>query len=534
MSTLRVGVIVDGPSRPAWQVQLLRELRAASCAEVVAVAGITPAATRAGTRAFRLYERLDQRLFALPRDAAAYADAAALLGDVPRLEDVRVEAGPEGFAADAATRERLRALRLDVLLQLGGPALAGPVLDVALLGLWTFAHDEDARRGVPPFWREMACGESAVEARLVARRTSGETALYRSWASTNPNSLTRQRSPVLWKCSAFVVRALRGYAEGREPPFDGGPTAPGDEKTSRSADAGFSALARFATTAVARVVRNRRALRSADRIWFIAARRRRSDPLATDALEGFEALPCPADRFHADPVLVCDGDAHHLFFEDADRASGIGKIAWRPIGADGRAGASRIVLETDFHLSYPFVFRWQDAYYMIPETSENRTVELYRATAFPLRWELVRVIFRDVTAVDTTLVEHDGRFWLFLAMSPTGASTNDELFLFHAATPLGEWTPHPWNPIVSDVRRARPAGPVFHDAGALWRPGQDCAGDYGAAFWLNRIDRLDPYGYRETPVRRVDPGWIPGGLCTHTYTRAGDFEAMDNRLWMPR
>ena len=47
-------------------------------------------------------------------------------------------------------------------------------------------------------------------------------------------------------------------------------------------------------------------------------------------------------------------------------------------------------------------------------------------------------------------------------------------------------------------------------------------------------ERLDPDDYRETLVRRIDPSWLPGGLCTRTYTRAGDFEAMDNRVWKPR
>lgn len=528
-----MGVIVDEPLRPAWQRQLLRELRAEPRAEVVAILPIPGYASRTGTCAFRLYERLDQRLFALPDDATVRVDASDLIADVPQLEPAQLTPGADGFAADAVTLERLRALRLDVLLQLAGPALAGDLLDVARLGLWTFSHDEEARRGVPPLWNEMVHGAEVVETRLIARHTHGTTPLYRSWASTNPNSLTRQRSPVLWKSSAFVTRALRGHAEGRKPPFDGAPTSERDAVLP-AAGVGLPALGRFAATTVARVLRNRRALRTAERVWFVALRRRRADPLSEDALDGFDALPCPEDRFHADPVLIHDGASHHLFFEDADRASGIGKIAWRPIDPEGRAGASRIVLEASCHLSYPFVFRWQGAFYMIPETSENRTVELYRATSFPLRWELVKVLFRDVAAVDTTLFEHAGRCWLFLAMSPTGASLNDELFLFHAETPLGEWTPHPWNPVVSDVRRARPAGPVFHDAGALWRPGQDCAGDYGAAFWLNRIERLDPDGYRETPVRRVDPSWMPGGLCTHTYTRAGDFEAMDNRLWKPR
>lgn len=536
MSVLRVGVIVDGAACPRWQTRLLGDLRDEPCVELVAVLR-APADVRVRSRGFRAYERLDRRLFAPPGDAGAIEDASALLDALPGF-DLTLgpdDAGGRSLAADSL--ELLRSLQLDLLLQLGGPALNRHVGEVARLGLWVFAHAEAERRGAAPYWNEMTAGARTVESQLIARGASGDTPLYRTWSSTNPNSLVRQRHPVLSKCAAVVGRAARGFATGRVPPFDGGPTAVGDVTPSDgdvAARPGLASVGRFAATAVARVARNRLALRKADRIWFIALRRRRSTPLLDDALDGFEALPCPEDRFHADPILVHDGGAHHLFFEDADRASGIGKLAWCPIDADGRPGDAEIVLETDCHLSYPFVFRWQGAFYMIPETSERRTVELYRAAAFPRRWELVKVLFRDVAAVDTTLFEHAGRFWIFLAMSPTGASLNDELFLFHAETPLGEWIPHPWNPIVSDVRRARPAGPVFRDGGVLWRPGQDCAGDYGAAFWLNRIDRLDPDGYRETPMRRIDPGWMPGGLCTHTYTRAGDFEAMDNRLWKPR
>jgi hypothetical protein len=180
------------------------------------------------------------------------------------------------------------------------------------------------------------------------------------------------------------------------------------------------------------------------------------------------------------------------------------------------------------------VFRWGDAWFMIPETSERRTVELHRAVEFPLRWRLETVLFHDAAAVDATPSFHGGRLWLFLAMSASGASLNDELFLFHADAPTGPWTPHPMNPVVSDVRRARPAGPLFHDHGALYRPGQDCAGDYGAAFWLNRVEVLDERSYRETPVRRIHAGWHPGGLCTHTFARAGALEAIDNRIWLPR
>jgi hypothetical protein len=46
------------------------------------------------------------------------------------------------------------------------------------------------------------------------------------------------------------------------------------------------------------------------------------------------------------------------------------------------------VLERSYHLSYPFIFRWGSDIFMIPETSDNRTVEVYRAVEFPGKWEL--------------------------------------------------------------------------------------------------------------------------------------------------
>jgi len=161
-------------------------------------------------------------------------------------------------------------------------------------------------------------------------------------------------------------------------------------------------------------------------------------------------------------------------------------------------------------------------------------VELWRADEFPWRWSLEKVLLHDVLAVDPTLLEHEGRLWLFANLSELGGSMNDELFLFSADSLHGEWRPHPRNPVVSDVRHARPAGPFFREDGQLYRPGQDCSGDYGSAFWIHRVDRLDEHDYQETPVRRVGPDWFPGVVATHSIHRAGGFDAIDGRLWLRR
>ncbi len=108
--------------------------------------------------------------------------------------------------------------------------------------------------------------------------------------------------------------------------------------------------------------------------------------------------------------------------------------------------------------------------YMVPESREKRVVSLHRAVEFPHRWQLVKNLMEEVDAVDATLLRHEGRWSLFAnIVENPGASSFDELFLFSSDDLLtGSWTPHPCNPIVSDVRRARPAGRLFERDGELF------------------------------------------------------------------
>jgi hypothetical protein len=111
-----------------------------------------------------------------------------------------------------------------------------------------------------------------------------------------------------------------------------------------------------------------------------------------------------------------------------------------PLHQDGTVGVSTPVLTRPYHLSYPFVFRWRDDWYMVPETLENRTVDLYRSTRFPYDWTHAGTLLEDVAAVDATLIERDGRWWLFTTIAPFGGSENDELHIYLADTPLGPAT----------------------------------------------------------------------------------------------
>jgi hypothetical protein len=157
---------------------------------------------------------------------------------------------------------------------------------------------------------------------------------------------------------------------------------------------------------------------------------------------------------------------------------------------------------------------------MVPESAENRTIELYRCRNFPDDWSFSHNLMVNVTAYDATLFPSQGKWWLFANMQEVaGASTWDELHLFWAATPVSnEWIAHPLNPVISDVRSARPAGPVFERDGRLYRPSQDSSGRYGRALNINEIVELTPNSYREVPVQRLGREVMPGAKAVHTFS----------------
>ncbi len=233
------------------------------------------------------------------------------------------------------------------------------------------------------------------------------------------------------------------------------------------------------------------------------------------------------DRYWGDPFVVQRGANYYVFMEEKLYATGRGRIACLTLDPDGQMLSRQIVLEGDHHLSYPFVFEEGNETFMIPETAEKRTVELYRCAHFPDKWEFVRTLLTGIYAVDATLLVEAGRHWLFANVREAGGSSLNSLCLFSSEGLLAEkWTPHPRNPVVQDIRWARPAGRIFSQDGELIRPAQDSSRRYGYGLRFNRITKLNEREYEEELQSRFDP---PGGkiLATHTFNQAGDLTVID-------
>lgn len=252
------------------------------------------------------------------------------------------------------------------------------------------------------------------------------------------------------------------------------------------------------------------------------------DTWDTQSLLGttWNLLPDPKSRFLADPIAIKHGGKTVLFVEDFDHDQQKGMISAIEFGAAGPMGSLRKVLEEPWHLSYPFVMEFGGDVWMIPESTANREVAIYRADPFPMNWTREATLLRDVSATDSTIVWHEGIFWLFTTIE-TPDHTFSDLHLFSAKTIFGPWVSHARNPVLKDARSARSAGKIVERNGTLWRPVQDCSERYGASVGLAEIINLSDNEYVQVVRNTIGPCKEWPGRRLHTLSQAGGYEFID-------
>jgi hypothetical protein len=200
----------------------------------------------------------------------------------------------------------------------------------------------------------------------------------------------------------------------------------------------------------------------------------------------------------ADPFMVRENHTWYMFFKVINAETDQGDIGLATSEDGLNWTYEQIVLDEPFHLSYPYVFRWQDEYYMIPESFEANSIRLYRADDFPLHWSFVGTLLDGGDYVDSSIFRfNDDRWWLF-----TATPENDTLRLYYAQELLGPWIEHPESPIVEgDSNIARPGGRVLVFDGRIIRYAQDDDDStYGKQVRAFEITELSTASYQETEV----------------------------------
>lgn len=550
---LRVGLLVDELRQPVWVARMLADILSEGVMVVPLVVlntSFVPSSKdqRLGRRIgrwaknraylpFALYNRIDARRYKPRHDPFADADITSLVETASFLEvSPRSSAFVDRF--DDASVAAIRAHDLDVALLLGFRIIKGDALAIARYGIWSYHHGDNSRyRGGPAGFWEVYHGslETGAVLQVLTEDLDGGRVLARSRSRTDLLSVVGNKSNSYLDASALLKRELRFLQ--RE-----GPAAFESREQSRMWSAYSRPLyraprphhvARVATRIVLRLLhRKLQSIRRREQWFLMYVFEPKTEP-ASDVPNGsmyrYNPIYPPPDRSWADPFPVFHDGHHYVFFEERRFGDKHAHISMLEIDGDRIIQPSKIVLSRPHHLSYPFLFQWNGHWYMIPESRQSQTVEIYRAQRFPDAWERIGPILLDVDLVDPTLAEIDGRWWMFSSTRIHAAGDAVALNLYYSSSPLGPWTPHLYNPVKIDIQGARPAGRLFKHGSTWYRPGQDGTRRYGSAIVIHRIDELSPTRFSEVVVDRIEPNWKPGLTGVHTINAAAGLSMLDAR-----
>jgi hypothetical protein len=462
---LKIGLLMDSFGQPEWVHRMLSIIQASDYAEIsLIILNDAPAPPPKGvvkkftdnydTLLFSGYRALENKLFVPQPNAFKNRDTKDLLHEVPVIKAIPRQTKNSDFIENP-TLEKIQATGLDVMVRLGFRILRGGILTAAKYGIWSYHHgDNFTHRGMPAGWFEVLNHHPVTGSilQVITEDLDNGDVLYRSWSGTDHLSINRNRNNFYWKSLAFLPRKLQELHRDGAEKFQA--------RVARTNEHPSFYSEQLYTTPT-----NREMAKMLWNHWTGYVKRRvdvflfpeqqwtlmydlRNEMSAS--FWRFKKLTPPKGTFWADPFIVYRDNKYFIFFEDLDFATEKGIISVIEMDEKGKITAPVKVLECPYHLSYPFILEWKGETYMIPETNRNGTIEVYKSVRFPDQWELHKTLMKDVVAMDATLHEHDGKWWMFVNMREhDGSSKMDELFLFWADSPLSEnWIPHPLNPIV--------------------------------------------------------------------------------------
>lgn len=522
--------MLDSYINSAWVFEAIEQILKERNAEIV-LAAINQKPKSSGKKSpflYRLYRALDRKLFLISPDAFAPIDIRNIKRwDIPSLPITPIQKKYSDYF-QKEDLDKISALKPDIILRFGFRILRGEILKIPKLGVWSFHHgDNQFYKGGPPgFWEVMLKKETTgvVLQRLSERLDDGQV-LYKSFSQTDPLSVQRNANKIFWLSSFIIPRLIR------EITFKGidrwnkelqNLQASNEAEIPLLTPPGFFKMAGLGINLFFRNLSRKITEGINKPYWEILVAKNEAHSLRKPSAINFRSIKPPKSglsrgSFWADPFPVEKDDNTWLFFEDFDARSNKGRIAVAAWDGENLS-ESKIILEEEWHLSYPLIWEENNEIYLIPESGEANKIFIYKALDFPFQWQKLGVLFEG-EAYDPTIIKVDDLYWLFVNQKPhSGTSGFIELYAYHSPSLLTpNWTSHALNPIVSDVRSSRPAGRIYEKDEKLFRPAQDSGLRYGHRVKIQEILKLTIDEYLEETVDIIEPDTSLNMLGTHTF-----------------
>ncbi len=522
---LRVAILSNNNSLFAWQQLVLQNIEKSDYAELTFCININNESIPKEPWAWKILSRLDYSLFKPHPNAQ-------LINSVTTLFKKIIEY-PEALEIFLSKSNP----PIDVLINFSNDLPDDNLISSIRYGVWEIVHSAPSckKQGPPGAW-ELLLGLPEIGGYLKCNM-HGETQskiLDQTFVCTDWISYSRNANSIYWHAYPMIHRNLKRLYETKELKGINGvsyQTSSYNNLThSNFAYPKTKELFWHVTKALFKKTRQIIESKLYFNQWILLFyNSANSTPYN---LSQFTRINPPKDRFWADPFLIEKNNKQYLFIEELIYKDKLGHLAVMELDDNGNYTNPKIILKKEYHLSYPFLFEDKDNLYMIPETSGNKDIQLYKCTNFPYEWKLEKTLMNNVIALDTTIYKKGDTYWMFTNLKQhNGMPSNVELFLFYSKELVSnQWTPHPLNPVVTDVKKARPAGQLFEEGNNLVRPSQNCSHYYGYGLNFNKITKLDELNYEEEILHGIEPRWKKDVLCTHTFNFNNNIFVSDAKI----
>lgn len=231
--------------------------------------------------------------------------------------------------------------------------------------------------------------------------------------------------------------------------------------------------------------------------WYVRVQARN-----TTSNQKFYDLENPGNGYYADPFLFEYQDEVFLFVEEYSFSTLKGVVSVFKF-EDGDFKRLGVCLEELFHISFPNIFVDGEDIYMIPETSANRDVRLYRAVEFPMKWELSTQLLKDISAVDSTIYRNNDYYYLLTTVDTNELGDHSTNLNMYKSSQLNGhiWLESDKNPVIRDAEKGRNAGRYHESLNERIRIAQASEfGTYGKKISVHSVEAMSLEEYAELEI----------------------------------
>lgn len=536
---LKIGLFVDSYNLPLWVYKMIEEINHSNHSEISLVIRreqksidknslINRLWKNRNKILFNFYSKFERKFFRKDFNPFEIKN----LHDIIDCEEIKILPKEALHTSVLENQDviKIKAKKIDVLIKIDTNSLQGDIDNLAKYGVWSYQYggnnnDRDSLAGAWEVFNKEH--DTCVILQIQKENQDDNIILYEAFYNTDHLFINRNRNNLYWNSKSILPRKLNELFTSGEEIFFQKTDSSNYEIKNREAPNNFEtfkALVKLYTMALKKIIKRKFYFEQ----WILLFRMDEIEN-STKSFNKFKRILPPKDRFWADPFIIQKNDSYYIFIEELIYCENKGKISFIEMDKLGNYKQPVGVLENDYHLSYPFLIEDDNKLYMLPETNQNKTIELYKCIDFPHKWELSEVLMKNIKAVDSTIFKFNNKFWLFTNIEEySGFSNMNELHLFHSNSLLnGNWISHPQNPITTNHNYSRPAGNIFIKNDRIFRPAQNCSKHYGYGMNIREIITLNETEYKEIQVKSIYPNWEKDLISTHTINSNGKLTFID-------